>query len=168
MRRCSPPVGSGWCDMSTAPRDGTVVELCCTYGVVPWYGVYRWSDELTTRLIICGTDGDGRPTQRVGEPITGKSEATWRDHQDSSKSVRDEAYLSWRPYERRGAVYVDPTGGLQDTVGYWRRACSLPARESDDRLLADPGAPARAPETIAEARLTACQRALGWAASFFR
>ena len=80
-----------WRDMATAPRDGTTVELVCTYGVMPWYDLHRW---------------DGR---------------TWRNARQSCKSVSDEQHLKWRPTRQDPASYVDPTNGEQETEAYWRR-----------------------------------------------
>jgi hypothetical protein len=34
-----------WRMMDTAPRDGTVVEIKCCYGLHPWYGFYHYGKE---------------------------------------------------------------------------------------------------------------------------
>lgn len=35
----------GWKRMASAPRDGTTVEMLETYGVAPWYGIFRWTKD---------------------------------------------------------------------------------------------------------------------------
>ena len=85
---------SGWRSMDTAPRDGTIVELKCTYGVAPWYNLFRWSD--------------GR----------------WEQHDDPSMGVSSEDSLHWRPYSGEPSAYADPTGGAQNDAAYWRSAAA--------------------------------------------
>lgn len=34
-----------WRPVATAPRDGTIVEMLETYGIAPWYGIFRWTRE---------------------------------------------------------------------------------------------------------------------------
>lgn len=85
----------GWKPISTTPRDGSPVELLETYGVAPWYGLFRWN---------------GRGWEKVGDPHMGVSE--------------DEC-LFWRPFEGEKEKYVDPTGGAQDTVDYWCRQMKM-------------------------------------------
>jgi hypothetical protein len=98
-----------WQHMSTAPRDGTVVELMCTYGVAPWYGIYRWTDEGYIR----GKNGL--------EPYK-HSKPQWISVLPGRGSPFDESSLKWRPYTGEASNYVDPTGGQQDDMAYWRRA----------------------------------------------
>jgi hypothetical protein len=97
---------AGWRSMSTAPRDGSVIELRCTYGVAPWYGLFKWSNEVQTP--------DGRRVE------LGKKR--WTDAIDVNKGVADESSLSWRPYSGAVENYVDPTHGRQNTDRYWREA----------------------------------------------
>lgn len=33
----------GWQSMDTAPKDGSIIEIMNTYGLVPWYGLFKWS-----------------------------------------------------------------------------------------------------------------------------
>lgn len=101
------PGGSdGWQSMDSAPRDGTIVELKCTYGVAPWYGLFRWTDEAlaqnndgTTTLVKMGKHGWHSPSQSSG--------------------VSDEQHLKWRPATSTPDAYVDPTGGAQNSRAYW-------------------------------------------------
>jgi hypothetical protein len=108
FRRKVLPQGNNWKSMAIAPRDGTTIELCCTYGVAPWYGIYAWKSE---RNFPDGTEWKGM-------------EPTWVCVTEQSKSVSDEAYLYWRPYNQTGD-YVDPTNGAQNTSEYWRKACGI-------------------------------------------
>ena len=94
---------TGWRSMDTAPRDGTWVELKCTYGVAPWYCVARWTEEIITAT---GTTFRGR--------------ASWQKLQGGGPF--DEGSLHWRPYEGDPAAYVDPTCGMQNDMAYWRGA----------------------------------------------
>lgn len=68
-----------WRDMTTAPRDGTVVELECTYGFTPWYGLHRWSG------------------------------GHWLSPNGRSSTIATDQHLRWRPYDGAIADYVDPT-----------------------------------------------------------
>jgi hypothetical protein len=57
----------GWRAMSTAPRDGTAIEIKDSYGLVPWYGVFRWTDRDCA--INTNTCGKGDPHwASVAEP----------------------------------------------------------------------------------------------------
>lgn len=93
-----------WQPIATAPRDGTLVELRCTYGVAPWYGLHRWADEC----LASGPDGW----------VSIKTKPAWVSA-DGKQSGSDEAYLSWRPFEGDPGTYVDPTHGFQADPKYW-------------------------------------------------
>lgn len=95
----------GWRSMDSAPRDGTVVELMCTYGVAPWYGLHRWDAEWKT----------------------------WRSATDDRKSVDGEATLHWRPTSQSPEAYTDPTNGAQDSREYWLAAVArVPSARTDE------------------------------------
>lgn len=99
MRRPNPePLGNGWQSMGTAPKDGTVVEICCTYGVAPWYGLYCYKDDR------------------------------WQRTDDERSGFTEDNSFHWRPYSngQSSAQYVDPTGGAQNTRNYWLHACGHP------------------------------------------
>lgn len=100
---------SGWRSMDTAPRDGTPVELKCTYGVAPWYGVFKWTGKRAAH----GPNGELHEFE---------TEPTWVDARNPSMGVSDEGHLHWRPYNGAVASYVDPTGGMQNDDRYWRGA----------------------------------------------
>lgn len=109
-RRRSTPHGSGWRSMDTAPRDGTTVELCCTYGIMPWYDLFKWTDERT--IPVHGAEG-------VVEIRKIKGEFGWVKVGDENGGVSDEAHLQWRPTDQSPNSYVDPTGGAQFNGAYW-------------------------------------------------
>lgn len=109
IRRHSFPAGTGWQAMATAPRDGTIVEVCCTFGIAPWYGLYRWTGKQGA------IDQHGKMHEWEGAP-------TWVNASDPSRSVSDEAHLHWRPAATLADTYIDPTGGAQDTNAYWLQA----------------------------------------------
>jgi hypothetical protein len=90
----------GWRPIMTAPRDGRVVELLETYGIAPWYGLFRWGSMDGEKPEWIETD---RPNLFVGE----------------------DKCLFWRPYKATGK-YVDPTNGAQYTVEYQCRWMGRP------------------------------------------
>ncbi len=88
--RCSSTIyGNDWKPASTAPRDGTVVEMAETYGTAPWYGVFKY--------------------------VNGH----WQKANSPNEGVSEDECLFWRPYKSNVAAYKDPTGGAQNTVKYW-------------------------------------------------
>lgn len=97
-----------WRSMATAPRDGTWVELKCTYGVAPWYCIARWTDEVRA----WGRNG-WTETYRASKPSWVKPGGGGPFYERS---------LHWRPYVGEVTSYVDPTGGMQDDPAYWRGA----------------------------------------------
>ena len=94
-----------WRSMDTAPRDGTWVELKCTYGVAPWYCLARWTDEISH-----GQDGQMHTFKR--------SRFSWVKREGGGPF--EEGSLHWRPYAGEVTSYTDPTGGMQDNQAYWR------------------------------------------------
>ena len=95
--------GRGWQDISTAPRDGTSIELCNQWGIMPTYALCKWTK---TRIVN-------------GETYTFGPD--WVDVLDNSRGVIDGQHLSWRPYTGDPAHYEDPTHGAQNTPAYWMR-----------------------------------------------
>jgi hypothetical protein len=105
---------NNWRSMESAPRDGTIIELRCTYGVAPWYGLHRWTTEGFT------------------------SDPRWNSVDKPNQSIAaDEEYLAWRPYAGSPENYVDPTGGAQNDPRYWREAVArkyhLPANYFENK-----------------------------------
>ena len=98
-----------WQPISTAPRDGTVIEIRCTYGVAPWFGIYRWTDGTMTLV-------------QDGKEYTFKGEPRWAKVGDDQSGFSEGPSFSWRPYKGDTASYVDPTGGAQNSMAYWRGA----------------------------------------------
>lgn len=137
MRLKGSMLASGWRDMDTAPRDGTVVELVCLYGVAPWYRLHQWTRKYSVRSIRCLSDG----TQVDEGMHEGEGEPAWRGVPDSSRSVDNERYLLWRPTAQTGETYRDPTGGAQDSSDYWIRACGLNPANYPNRPNPAPNAP---------------------------
>lgn len=89
----------GWKPVSTAPRDGTIIEMLETYGVAPWYGLFKWDKSFSKSM-----------TAVTGKPY-------WQSIDKPSTAVSEDKCLFWRPYKGIGK-YVDPTGGFQDFPAY--------------------------------------------------
>lgn len=103
---------SGWKPMSTAPHDGTIIEVCNNYGIAPYYGLYRWTTERKC------FDNNGKIETFTMAP-------GWVSVKDGMQSFEEGHHFTWRPYSGTPEGYRDPTGGAQDSSGYWLRA-SLP------------------------------------------
>lgn len=78
-----------WHEMDSAPRDGTVIELKNTYGLAPWYGLFKWTEH------------------------------GWEDAIQSGRTISDDDYINWRRYSGEIESYQDPTSGAQETTHYW-------------------------------------------------
>jgi len=109
-------LSSGWKPAKTAPHNGTIVEMMQTYGVAPWYGIFRW-----TRVIKSQTG-----TFKLPKP-------TWVAVDRIGHYVDEDACLFWRPYRSIGKFYVDPTGGAQNSIAYWCAAVRMHYDEKTDR-----------------------------------
>lgn len=119
FRRQSTPVGQGWQPISSAPRDGTIIEICCTFGVAPWYGLYKWEGGEQ-----CSNQNQSLAHGLAGmQGSPGRQGRDWVDVRDPLKSVTDGDYLQWRPTNATAESYVDPTHGAQETTEYWLQAC---------------------------------------------
>jgi hypothetical protein len=92
---------SEWQSIQTAPRDGTLIEIRNSYGIAPWYDIFRWHH--------CGDARD------VFE---------WQSVRRAGHSIMQgaEPFLSWRPFSGNIDFYTDPSHGAQDTPQYWRQA----------------------------------------------
>jgi len=96
----------GWQPVSIAPRDGTTVEMLETYGVAPWYGLFKW-----TRFRVAFGIDDKYYVFTAPEP-------SWVSADDPRMGVQEDSCLFWRPYKGTGK-YIDPTGGAQNSMAYW-------------------------------------------------
>jgi hypothetical protein len=106
-----------WKPIQTAPKDGTVIEIKNNYGIVPWYGLFRWTKQHSFQT----TEENGKQITLTSE--TEKPEWVSVDHPGTS--VDDGPHLEWRPYNGNPTHYVDPTNGAQETDEYWKRAASF-------------------------------------------
>ncbi len=103
----------GWMPSATAPHNGTVVEMMQTFGIAPWYGLFKWSD-VTTSM-----SGHGPVQIKLSSP-----EWVSADGQHGGMSGLECAF--WRPYKKpETEKYTDPTGGAQNSVAYWCAAAHV-------------------------------------------
>lgn len=103
--------GAGWQPICLAPRNGTVIEIRNSYGVAPWYGLFRWT-----------TDGFSSSPGGLVRATLARAEWVRVDGEHPGSMVTDGPHLTWRPYTGDISGYADPTGGLQDDMAYWRGA----------------------------------------------
>ncbi len=119
---------TGWRDMASAPHDGTPIEIRNTYGVAPWFGLFRWT------AVGHREDSDCTFSQKDGRPFVNcypnghvteytKSEPSWEEvSRPGHFQLCDRSETChWRPYAGNVSAYTDPTGGAQFTSDYWRR-----------------------------------------------
>jgi hypothetical protein len=117
-----------WQPINTAPRDGTVIEIKCSHGIAPWYGLFKW----TTERKAWG------PNNSVYYYIDSKP--AWVNIGKVGAYVENGPCLTWRPYIGTMENYVDPTRGAQDGMNYWRQAYSakwltfVPKKEEDAKI----------------------------------
>lgn len=104
---------NGWRPVATAPRDGTVVEMLETYGIGPWYGLFKWTDKIILK--------DDKGKNQEIKTIPG-----WSSVDRGNVGVTESKCLFWRPYKPTSIKYIDPTGGSQESVEYWCRAAHRP------------------------------------------
>ena len=74
----------GWKPATSAPHDGTVVEMLETFSATPWYGLFKWSKDQS-------------------------GEASWTNADNPQQGVVEDTCLYWRPYKDTGKPYVDPS-----------------------------------------------------------
>jgi hypothetical protein len=118
----------GWKSVSTAPRDGTIIEMMETYGVAPWYARFYWRKKGThveETIPFIYVDKSGKQTTKVEKISYAENNPRWIDADDAQSGVTEDECLFWRPYKGTGK-YVDPTGGAQKSVAYWCAAVHRP------------------------------------------
>jgi hypothetical protein len=99
---------SEWKPIKDAPHDGTTVEIVETYGVAPWYGLYKWTKDAVATDLSTGKTSHFQ-----------MENPSWRSVDTPGGGVSaDDGCLFWRPY-KGGITYTDPTGGAQKSVAYW-------------------------------------------------
>lgn len=122
----------GWKPIISAPRDGTTVELLETYGIAPWYGLFKWTKEQQAEFKeSTGANKGSRSGERI---YSYAAEASWVSVDKPGTGVSEDSCLYWRPYKKSGKAdkYVDPTNGAQHTTAYWCAALHLPYDKKTD------------------------------------
>lgn len=107
-----------WRRIESAPKDGTVIEIQNSFGIRPWYGLFKWDNKMPITTYAC----NGEPsTCSVVSVKTQNIPYSWVQVNESGTALdmADIDYLRWRPYHRHGA-YVDPIMDLQTIPGYWQ------------------------------------------------
>lgn len=141
-QRCnsvSSAMNGEWKPISSAPRDGTVVEIMQTYGVAPTFGLYKWTKKYKAPLITRNEAGE-EVERKIIEAES--KDPQWIDVNNPGHGVSYEPCLFWRksPYPsiatHSGSTgYVDPTNGAQNTVKYWCDALHMKYDAKKDRCV---------------------------------
>jgi hypothetical protein len=115
-----------WRSMDSAPRDGTVIEIANSYGIRPWYDLYRWEGPQPGEEPAVGTIGTHTQDAAANHTHSFSSLRGWKSATRPGHGLRadDEEHFRWRPYVGDPAAYVDPTNGAQETEEYWRGAAA--------------------------------------------
>ena len=95
----APTLGRGWASMSSAPRDGRLIEIECRYGVKPWRALAK-----------CGSIallGDG-----------GAEPPSWLCYPDFSGGPFALGTVWWRPFNGDPETYWSPYDGIDDYAYY--------------------------------------------------
>ena len=102
-------LSSKWKPLSTAPHDGTVVEILNTYGIAPTYGLFKYDAKLQ-----------------------------WVQVDVKDRGLSDGNCMYWRSYTGAIDKYVDPTGGKQNSVAYWCSAEHMYYDKKNDKCVSRP------------------------------
>jgi hypothetical protein len=112
LQSCSSPqavLSSQWKPLSSAPHDGTVVEVLNTYGIAPTYRLFKYDAKLHW------IQADAKHGGLIGEDC-----------------------MYWRSYTGAIDKYVDPTGGKQNSVAYWCSAEHMYYDKKNDKCVSRP------------------------------
>jgi len=94
-----------WQPMSTAPRNGTIIEIECRYGVKPWRRLHKWSN--VRRMEIGG---------EIRELIF--DEPSWVSIPNEANSIAFENSCVWRPWSGPIEEFHDPLAGFDEYEYY--------------------------------------------------
>lgn len=119
MEACdiTPP---GWRPMSSAPRDGTVIEVRNAFGLLPTYSIDKWADFGGQ---LGWVDAKPRPPCHDPAPVLIKDKAgktiggTYTSSCFTTGFATDPG-RAWRPYVGDPAAYRDHN----PTMAEWRAA----------------------------------------------
>jgi hypothetical protein len=105
-----------WKPLTTAPHDGTVVEVLNTYGIAPTYSLMKFTRE--------------HPAESDWTQKPWKSEnPEWVEiapQPNNNEAIMGTECFYWRPYKGDPKKYVDPTNGAQMSIAYWCLAMHRP------------------------------------------
>ena len=97
----APIFGAGWHDMSSAPKDGSTIEIEMRWGAKPWRGLFRWNDTSVREI---------DPSERIpGEDLGATG---WSGVPHASRGILS-AY-AWRAFQGDPTKYEDPYSGFDD------------------------------------------------------
>lgn len=125
-----PQDGGGWRPISTAPRDGTIIETRDDYGVMPSYALDRW--QTTMSMQMCTMNGSNLSCRTVEMPVwKGGAFINIAPKEAQGSYITPQLkHFVWRPFHGDPKHYVDPTNGADWKSGYeadgskWRRRCA--------------------------------------------
>src|SRR5690242_7899141 len=86
---------AGWRNMDTAPRDGTEIEIKCTYGYKPSFMKARWTNDKYAGPIWQSTQRLEYTNLVTGEK--GSSPGCFVEDVDSGSNGANNSNLRWRP-----------------------------------------------------------------------
>ena len=96
--------GSGWQLLSTAPREGSVIESLNAYGVAPTYALITYNKTEYSWVFV---------------------DQQYILHSGKGAGLANSVCQFWRPYTGDPAKYVDPTHGQQWKTAYWCSAMHM-------------------------------------------
>jgi hypothetical protein len=125
----------GWQPVSTAPRDGTVVEMLETYGVAPWYGIFKWTKTQTTGGPTGSRTCDGSPSPYE------QLDQYWKAHPWQARYYGTSYIPDWFHFNQRWAewtskhCHADPVRTFEMSSPEWVQIDKSGSSASEDECL---------------------------------
>lgn len=92
----------GWRPISTAPRDGTAIEILGTKDSHPWFDVFKWTSQVPDKIVHTAFLPDFKGTVNIQARIV-LDKPMWVSiyytTMQPSTVIKDSKCLFWRPYK---------------------------------------------------------------------